>query len=212
MIVSTYLAAVQAAESPTKADWIEAWATVAAAVGAFLAFGWQAWALDRERKARKSDVARLDRERRDTETAQARTVALHDPVYDRDPERDDLDRYSITVGNYGSDPITNIVGTLFYYPDRGHRTKVTGSWGSAPSRTVVPPGQGLPISWTLPTADFDDADVFGEEHTLEFFRAEIIFTDTRGKRWQLSSGDTVQPSRYFDENELDYMRKYGFRG
>jgi hypothetical protein len=186
VLVMSYVHTVVLAEPPNAADWLEAYASVLAAVGTLLAFGWQAFALSRERQTRASEIARLDRERLDDQKSQARTVTLHSPTFSEHEEFNDLDVYTIQVGNYGPSPITNVIGRLRFYPDSGDPISLVGDYKSKEQASVVAPGASAPLTWTVQAERVADTYGLEEEEQVEYFDVEIEFNDVQGTRWRWS--------------------------
>jgi hypothetical protein len=197
------MALVQAAEEATKADWLEAWATVVAAVGTVGAFAWQGLALRQERLTRRAEVARLQADQREAQDAQARTVVVHRAYatkmwHNKRTDGPDDPRligdYRVTLGNYGEFPITNVVSTLTYIP---RRWVVELDEDRVPWPKAVMLGEEI-LQWDLSRLLLPWPEDLGEDDNGEhLFACEVHFTDVHGIRWSVRPGLGQQPLRVF---------------
>ena len=197
---------VQAAvdQGATKADWLEAWATVAAAVGTIGAFVWQARALSQERRTRRAEIARLQAEQREAQDAQARTIVLHresctqswdSPNVEPGPKT--IVSYSVRLGNYGEHPITNVVAGLIYRPTR---ELVRGGEQRPLPRAVFFEEAWLSWHFEELSLPWPEGEPEESEKVPELFRCEVQFTDVHGTRWAVRPGLGQQPSRVYDRD------------
>lgn len=178
MVSLVQLAADQGA---TNADWLEAWATVVAAVGTIGAFVWQGRALRQERDTRREEIARL-------EAAQARTVVLH-YLHVGPPEEPDSQLpippspiLRVLLGNYGDQPITDVYAEVRWRHNDG-RTR--GS-GIGQGFAVLAGGKTKELQWSTREIKIPEKTAPGRPSGWEPF-VYVKFRDVHGVRWELSN-------------------------
>ena len=173
-----------------SADWVEAWATVVAAIGTVGALIWQARALKVERKTRRSEIARL-------EGAQARTIVLHDteaaPVLLRQGSPV-LEKpvVTATLGNYGDQPVTEVIASLRWRNPAGGEVLTASNQSFVP---VLTAGKTHKLIWFLDMSFEKGELVFpGEwEEFTAMFDVEVTFNDVHGSRFCLTQRSPARP-------------------
>jgi len=174
-------------QGPTITDWLAAIGTMVAAVGTVGTLAWQARGLKQERETRRDEVARLDAAQRDAEDAQARTVVLHDPGCDG-MQWKLIQSYKVTVGNYGTHPITNVVAALTHRASRTHKV------GPTPL-PVLTAGAHQTLTWRVGPVPWPSG--WNAEDLPNAFDCRVEFTDVHGIRWALRPGLGQEPSRVY---------------
>ncbi|MBG0560716.1 hypothetical protein [Actinoplanes aureus] len=188
MISLVQLAADQGA---TNADWIEAWATVAAAIGTIGAFIWQGRALRNERETRRQEVQRLEHEQLTSLESQARTIVVHEVDIQVDKTKSSSPladpKYLVTnfvcsVENFGTLPILAVSARLLRestVPDDGFDAPVTKRF------PVIKGGDKERLNWLhigLSLTRFTP----GAQSKLEAkcqVKLEVRFVDVHGHHW-----------------------------
>jgi hypothetical protein len=169
----------------SSADWLEAWGTVAAAVGTIGALVYQARALARERASRREDVARLDAAQRAAAAAQARTIIFHDARCSGRPNQF-VDGYSVTLGNYGSQPVTNVELKLCSFIDGREMVINDRGPGFLP---VLASNVRMDLSWDLKGRGVAWPAGTSVDEAPDMFVIELEFTDFHGVKWRCRRGE-----------------------
>lgn len=181
-----------------EADWVEAWATVAGAVSTAGTLIYAAAGLAQERKTRRTDMARIEKERQATQDLQARTVVVHDrSICSPDDPRNP---YLVAkVGNYGTSAVTGLACVLMYVD--GGRRHTAGEILTFP---VLKPGDVKHLTWPLSGA-IALKWISGSHIEYESLRfdVEATFSDSQGARWTTDSDGITSPSStYRQDKEL----------
>jgi hypothetical protein len=174
-----------AIQGASGADWLQAWGTVVAAVGTVGALVYQARALAHERRARREDIARLEAEQRAAAAAQARTIVLHDARCTGRPNQF-VDAYGVTLGNYGSQPITNVRLKLCSTVDG--REIVINDRGPA-FVPVLASNVRIDLSWDLKGCGVVWHAGTDTEKVPDMFVIELQFVDSNGMTWLRRPGE-----------------------
>lgn len=121
-------------------------------------------------------------------------MVLHDPgldghLYGR------LDKYKITLGNYGLHPITNVVGALKHVEKQQEIGLYGGGQAPLP---VLEGGKRHQLQWDISGYGFLWPDGKESYQLPELFHLEVLFTDVHGIRWSVQPGLGQQPSRVYD--------------
>jgi hypothetical protein len=180
-----------------EADWLEAWATVAGAVGTAGTLIYAVVGLARERKTRRAELARIEKEQHAAQESQARTVVVHSKSIrpTSDPKKPSL---SAKVGNYGTSAVTG-VACLLLYVDAGKR-EIAGEIIVHP---VLKANEVEELTWPLSGA-IDLKRISGEHLDFESqkFDVEVSFNDVHGARWTTDDAGVTKPYKlYLREKE-----------
>jgi hypothetical protein len=202
------LAAETVNQGASAADWVEAIATVVAAVGTVGAFMWQARALAQERETRRAEITRLANAETAAQASQAKTIVLYkamlamDSTYDADGtvlSQPGSVNYMAMVGNFGTLPVTKLVARLTW--TAGQKTGM--SWQPL-SIDVLGGGDRQPLIWDLRanvllnSEDPDSSNALPDDLLMAHasrlirFAPEIEFTDVHGWRWGVSVEGTTR--------------------
>jgi hypothetical protein len=191
---------IVAAESTSWADPVAAVAAAVAALGTAFALFYQAKALKEERKTRRDEDKRFREEQEAARDAQARAVVLHDVLLIGN-DRLGLTEYRVTVGNYGTSPITEVAGHLQRVQDS--RTDLD----QVVRLPVVIAGAAAPLAWDLRPYEVPWPST-GDAYALAAtFAPRAEFTDVygirRSCRFKRPAGQPVQtadPDEAVDRN------------
>lgn len=172
-------------------DWnsVEAIGTCVAAVGTVAAFAAQRHALKVERRTRQEEIARLDRESVAAERARAGAVSLHAAQYNEDPHYVDDDELTAYVGNYGPYPITNVTGSLTYFPVEGDPIRIDDDYESRDTIPFVAPNDKAELVWSVPADVARRLTGQANPPQAESFAVEVTFSDVHGGRWKINDID-----------------------
>ncbi|MFI7547219.1 hypothetical protein [Actinoplanes sp. NPDC049599] len=183
-----------------EADWVEAWATAAGAVGAVGAFTWQARALAHERKTRREEVRRLAQDQKDMLSAQARLVVLDDPHVSageiRVPVTNNVieyGTYQVVIRNFGELPVYNLHSSIVYIPeDESVMHKGKGAvW------LKILPGKGESIISFDIKENFPDVKLPEGTSWKDLgrrFLIDVTFVDVHGMNWRITEDNSVRPA------------------
>jgi hypothetical protein len=157
-------------------------AAVAALITGFALF-YQAKALKEERKTRRDEDKRFREEQETARDAQARAVVLHDVLLVGNDQLG-LTEYRVTLGNYGSSPITDVAGHLQRVDDSRTDQDDDGrtDLDQVVRRPVLIAGAAEPLAWDLRPYDVpwpSTADAYARAAT---FTPRANFTDVYGIR------------------------------
>ena len=196
----------------TLADWLQGWGSVAAVIATLVLLwhemrearrGRKAAAQERAEAAEDRELARQDRElaaaeRRDGESAQARTVIIGGVAADaiRRSREDDvvLQRVTAWLENFGSGPVIDVAFVIAAAQKPDESIDATTN----EHVSVLAPRDRLEISWERPR----DPEMppgglvsgyYRDETGGNLIRIEVRFTDVAGRRWaRINDG---QPQR-----------------
>lgn len=221
VIVLTYLSAAQAADEATSADWLEAWATVVAAVGTVGAFWWQGRALRAERRTRRAEIQRLEDEQREAQSIEARKVVVHGQTLVQGQKRgDDYSygpAYQAQVGNYSQLPIRDLIVRLRFL-DADSNTTLSSK--EARRWDVLPGGEVTTVRWDVDSdniPDFKWPAPKDWDEAIHHFYVDVIFVDVRGEHWRLERGRNLarQPELEYPPDGVGWdgesVRRRGLR-
>ncbi|WP_433793950.1 hypothetical protein [Actinoplanes sp. CA-252034] len=190
---------LMAADGATDADWIEAWATVVAALGTVGALVWQAWALSRERRTRREEIARLEEDRRESESRQARTILLHDARVES--HNGMVSGFSAMIGNYGDSPVSHVFVNLEFDASGNEPTaKRVAEIGTksvfCQKFSVMPSGFVESIFVDLSRHEIpwptEEGNVMAAQSV---FKPTISFVDMSGVQWKIEDGVPTRHAR-----------------
>ncbi|MEU8610461.1 hypothetical protein AB0C29_20985 [Actinoplanes sp. NPDC048791] len=159
-------------------SWVDPVAAAAAAVAAVItgvALFYQARALKEERKTRRDEDKRFREEQETARHAQARAVVLHEVVLVGN-DRLGLAGYRVTLGNYGTAPITDVAGHLRRVRDGGT------DLDQVVRRPVLIAGAVEPLTWDLRPDDVPWPATANAYATAATFTPRAHFTDVYGIR------------------------------
>jgi hypothetical protein len=179
----------------TFSDWLEAWATVIAAMGTVGTLVWQAFALAQERRTRAEEVRELREERQRAKDAQARTIVLEEPGWSWKVMRDGTQKIVIQIplGNYGPLPVTNVIGLVTLKSNK----MVLGDGDEGRFLHVLAGGEKTTIFCTVNLADLNLPDRDLTAMALEeLFEFDVTFTDYDGTQWAIKYGLEKTPRRF----------------
>jgi hypothetical protein len=177
-------------------DAVEAIGTWVGGLGGVGAFVWLIKGQQHEVQRRQEDIRALRDAQREQQDAQARTVVVHDAGCGG-TQYMMIGDFSVTVGNYGAHPITNVVSRLTH-KETGKTIGDGTSLGAPAPLTVLEAGKRHRSQWQLTGWNFawpTDA----QSHQLpDLFDLDVQFTDVNGIRWVVQPGLGQQPSRVYD--------------
>jgi hypothetical protein len=178
-----------------SSDWVEAVGTWIGGLGTVGTLIYAMLGLRREAAQRRAEIERLAAGQREAQHAQARTVVLHDADASLDGDGFDTPEFltvTLKAGNYGTAPITGVVGKLKRHEPSSGATEPHTAFAF-----VIPAGELRTLSWHIPLAGLPDG--FGGSanpllhDVLVLFHAEVEFTDSYGARWAFRYGPGEQP-------------------
>ncbi len=191
-----------AAEPPSWADQLEAWATLGAAVIALFAAAATIWLLihqirettrarqdaskERADAAADRELARQDREyaaeeRRENEMAQARAVILQYSGKVKKVDGELANHLQGSLTNYSNDPILSVEVYFDGVIDEGVEGEKTPSSIGVWIAPVLGPKEAGQFDVVVPR---DDLPSDGWTAVLPIVSLQVVFTDVAGRRWR----------------------------
>jgi hypothetical protein len=146
------------AADATAADWVQAWGSIGAVVGAGLLLWWE--------------IRTRNQERRDQQANQARGVVLDLSPPDVVGAEHRLAGLVLTLTNASPLPVIDVQVTVVF-PAAGRATTV--------SSTILSPGEKMDRTWLADRGV--DRDLFAAAVADEL-RVDATFVDASGIRWQ----------------------------